>query len=260
MKEFKYKGFSSSELYSTVREKFVMETRELHEDENLINGSTYIYKPIRISKVSKITNKIVSFKKLDLDYFNRWLLNNKDYELLEIEGNVYKAIFFPANDIYTMNADKGYVDLKVRLYKNSLSNICVCEKVLTNRIIDNIKDNEKIININNISSVEGLTIYPNFKISNMGRKDFNLATIIEIENTSISNNKLIIDLDENEQIYINGKNNYMQTNKDKKVIKTGEFIKLNQGINNILLKSDGYCKVEIAYQQEFNIEGVWDLE
>lgn len=260
MKDFKYKGFSSKELYSTVRDKFMIEERELCEDENLTSGRTYLYKPIRIKKLNKITNKTVAFKKLDLDYLNSWLLNNKDYEVLEIDRYIYKALFFPANDLYTQNAEKGYIDLKVRLYKNAFSNILAYEKVLTDRQVENIDDSEKSFDIDNKSDVEGLIIYPNFVVSNTPRKGFNLATTIVVENTSIDNNKLTVNLDENEKIYINGKNDYTESNRGRKIYTSGEYIKLKQGLNTIKLKSDGYCKINISYQQEFNIEGMWNLD
>ncbi|MBU6135227.1 hypothetical protein [Clostridium tertium] len=260
MKDFKYKGFSSKELYSTVRDKFMIEERELYEDENLTSGRTYIYKPIRIKKLNKITNKTVAFKKLDLDYLNSWLLNNKDYEVLEIDGYIYKALFFPANDLYIKDADKGYIDLKVRIYKNAFSSILACGKVLTDRIIDGVYGSEKLLDINNKSNIEGLIIYPNFIISNIPKRGYKSATTIEIENTSIINNKLNINLSENERIYINGKNNYIESNKDREIRKTGEYIKFKQNLNKIKLKSDGYCEINISYQQEFNIEGAWNLE
>ncbi|WP_066892955.1 hypothetical protein [Clostridium nigeriense] len=260
MKDFKYKGFSSKELYSTVRDKFMIEERELYEDENLTSGRTYLYKPIRIKKLNKITNKAVAFKKIDLDYLNSWLLNNKDYEVLEIDGYVYKALFFPANDLYTKDADKGYIDLKVRLYKNALSNIYTSERVLTNRIVDGVDENEKLMDISNKSNIEGLILHPNFIISNIPRRGFDSATTIVIENTSISNNKLTINLVENEKLYINGKNDYIESNKKRYIDKTGEYIKLKEGLNAIKLKSNGYCKINISFQQEFNIEGVWNLE
>lgn len=253
MKDFKYKGFSSKELYSTVRDKFIIEERELYKDEALTNGRTYLYKPIRIKKLNKITNEIIPFKKIDLDYLNHWILNNKDYEVLEIDKYIYKALFFPANDLYTQNAGEGFIDLKVRLYKNAFSNILVNEKTLTD-------DSEKFIDINNESNIEGLIIYPNFVVSNTPRKGFNSATTIVVENTSIANNKLTVNLDENEKIYINGKNDYIESNRGRKIYTRGEYIKLKQGLNTIKLKSDGYCKINISYQQEFNIEGVWNLE
>jgi hypothetical protein len=255
VKDFKYKGYSSRELYSTVRDKFMIEDREINEDESLNSGRTYVYKPIRIKKVNKTTNEVVPFKKLDLDYLNSWILSNKDYEVLEIDNYIYKAIFFPANDLYTKNAEKGYINLKVRLYKNALSCICVSENTLYD-----LNNNERILNIENTSNAEELFIYPNFIISNTPRKGYNSATYITIENTSIINNKITINLTENKKIYINGKNNYITSNKKKVVNKVGDYIKLQKGINVIKLKSDNYCKVNISYQEEFNIEEVWYIE
>jgi hypothetical protein len=262
VKDFRYKGFSSNELYSSIREKFVIENREAEEDENLINGRTFIYKPIRIKKINKITKELTPFKKLDLDYLNSWLLNKNDYEVLEIDGRVYKAIFFPANDVYTKGSEKGYIDLKVRLFKNALSSMILYQKTLTDRLIGDIKENEKILNINNKSNIEGLIIYPNFIISNIPVKGLSPATIISIENTNIIDNKLTIKLTQDEEIYINGKNDYIisKVNKDRAIDKTGKYIKLQQGLNSIKLKSDGYCRIYLSYQQEFNIEGMWDLE
>ena len=116
------------------------------------------------------------------------------------------------------------------------------------------------MDINNKSNIEGLIIYPNFIISNIPKRGYKSATTIEIENTSIINNKLNINLSENERIYINGKNNYIESNKDREIRKTGEYIKFKQNLNKIKLKSDGYCEINISYQQEFNIEGAWNLE
>ncbi|MDU7150123.1 MAG: hypothetical protein E6300_16735 [Clostridium sp.] len=260
MRDFKYKGYSSKELYSTVREKFVIEERVSHEDENLTSGRTYIYKPVRIKKINKITNEVVPFKKLDLDYLNRWILNNKDYEILEIDKYLYKAIFFPYADDYTKGAKEGYVDLKVRLYKNALSCILVSERTLTDRIIDNINDNEKYLCIDNKSNLEGLIIYPNFVISNIPRKGFKESRNIIIENTSITNNIINLSLEENEKIYINGKNDYIESNKNRLVNKIGDHIKLQNGINTIKIKSDGYTTITFSYQEEFKIEGAWNLE
>lgn len=255
MKDFRYKGYSSKELYSTVRDKFILEERELYEDENLTSGRTYIYKPVRIKKINKMTNEVVAFKKLDLDYLNRWLLNNKDYEVLQIDKYIYKALFFQANDLYTKNAKKGYIDLKVRLYKNALSSIYVYEKTL-------IGNTEKLINISNKSNVQGLILYPNFIISNIAKKGLTSATNILIENTTIIDNRLTIDLNANEMIYINGKNDYIVSKIDEgRVIKKiGEYIKFQQGLNVIKLKSDGYCEINISYQEEFDLEEVWNLE
>ncbi|MDU7364298.1 hypothetical protein [Clostridium sp.] len=254
MRDFKYKGYSSKELYFTVREKFVIEERVAIEDENLSEGKTYIYKAIRIKKINKITNEILSFKKIDLDYLNRWLLNNKDYEILEIDKYIYKAIFFPYGDDYTKGAKEGYVDLKVRLYKNAFSSIMVCQKVLNG--------NEKYLEVNNKSNVEGLILYPNFSISNIPRRGLNSATNILIENTNILDNKLTINLTENEQIYINGKNDYIisKVDENRTIVKSGQYIKIQKGLNVIKIKSNGFCEINISYQQEFNIEGVWNLE
>ena len=259
MRDFKYKGFSSKELYSTVRDKFVVEERKVNGDENLTSGKTYIYKPVRIKKINQLTNEVVPFKKMDLDYLNRWLLNNKDYEILEIDKYLYKAIFFPYGDDYTKGAKDGYVDLKVRLYKNALSCILVSERTLTDRIIENTNDNEKYLCIDNRSNVEGLIIYPNFVISNIPRKGFRESRKIIIENTSITNNIITLSLEDNEKIYINGKNDYIESNKNRLVNKIGEYIKLQNGINTIKIKSDGYCRISISHQSEFNIEGAWDL-
>lgn len=261
MKDFRYKGYSSKELNSTIRDKFVIEERELYEDENLSSGRTYIYKPIRIKKVNKITNEAVSFKKLDLDYLNHWLLNNKDYEVLEIDKHIYKALFFPANDGYTKNAEKGCIDLKIRLYKNAFSSILTYKKTLTDRMINGIDDSEKLLDINNKSNIQGLILYPNCTISNTLRRELNSATTISIENTTIADNKLTINLNENEKIYVNGKNDYTisKVDEDRTVDKSGEYIKLQQGLNTIKIKSNGYCEINISYQQEFNIEGVWNL-
>ncbi|MDU3548936.1 MAG: hypothetical protein E7F83_16140 [Clostridium sp.] len=254
MRDFKYKGFSSKELYSTVRDKFVMEERKVNGDENLTSGKTYIYKPVRIKKINKLTNEVVPFKKMDLDYLNRWLLNNKDYEILEIDKYLYKAIFFPYGDDYTKGAKDGYVDLKVRLYKNAFSSIMVCQKVLNG--------NEKYLEVNNKSNVEELILYPNFSISNIPRRGLNSATNILIENTNILDNKLTINLTENEQIYINGKNDYIisKVDENRTIVKSGQYIKIQKGLNVIKIKSNGFCEINISYQQEFNIEGVWNLE
>lgn len=254
MRDFKYKGFSSKELYSTVRDKFVMEERKVNGDENLTSGKTYIYKPVRIKKINKLTNEVVPFKKMDLDYLNRWLLNNKDYEILEIDKYLYKAIFFPYGDDYTKGAKDGYVDLKLRLYKNALSSIIVCQKV--------VNGNEKYLEVNNKSNVEGLILYPNFSISNIPRRGLNSATNILIENTNVVDNKLTINLTENEEIYINGKNDYIisKVDENRTIVRSGQYIKLQKGLNVIKIKSNGFCEINISYQQEFNIEGVWNFE
>ena len=243
-------GFSDLEIENRVA------------DETLKTGKDYITKAIRIKKVKD--GNLVAFNKYELDSINRWLFKS-NYKLLEIGKYVYYAIFFKEN-IWMKDVDKGYIDLQIRLkpyaYSSKLvKNITVIDNTYTytddTGVETTVNQSEKIFTINNKSNVEGLEIYLEISIKLKDDK----ANIVTLENLTLNNKMILSELENKECIYINTENQYMiskiDETRDIYSKSNGVYLKLQQGINEIKISSNGFASVSICYQEVFNLGEVW---
>lgn len=231
-------------------------------DETLKSGKNYITKAIRIKKVKD--GNLVAFNKYELDSINRWLFKS-NYKVLEIGKYVYYAIFFKEN-IWMKDVDKGYIDLQIRLkpyaYSSKIvNNITVIDNTYTytddNGVEITVYQGEKTFTINNKSDVEGLEIHTEISIN---LKD-NKSNIVSIENVTLNNKMVLSELENKECIYINTENQYMISKVDEtRDIYSkfnGVYLKLQQGINEIKISSNGFASVSICYREVFNLGEVW---
>lgn len=257
--KFKFDGKQGESICSGFAD---LEIENRVADETLKTGKDYITKAIRVKKIKD--GNLVAFNKYELDSINRWLFKS-NYKVLEIGKYVYYALFFKEN-IWMKDVDKGYIDLQIRLksyaYSSKiLNNITVIDNTYVDEDEDGVEitvnQSEKIFTINNKSNVEGVEIYPEISIK---LKD-NKANVVTIENLTLNNKMILSGFENKEYIYINGENQYMISKVDetRDVYSkfNGVYLKLQQGINEIKVSSNGFASVSIWYQEVFNLGEVW---
>lgn len=259
---FKYNGRDSKQWAYDLNCSLIIENIVSIEGEVLKTTNKYVEKAVRIKKINKNTGEITPFSKLEIDVINRWLFE-EDYRCLEIGFYCYNAVFKRRR---LMWFDNGFIDLIVRLSPHAYSsklvkNITVIDNIYThiddNGIETTINQSEKIFTINNKSNVEGVEIYPEISIKLKDDK----ANLVIIDNLSLNNKMIFSGLDNKECIYINGKNKYMiskiDETRDIYSKSNGVYLKLQQGINEIKITSNGFASVSICYQEVFNLGEVW---
>lgn len=239
---FRYNGKDSKQWGYDLKSSLIIEKLDSIEEENLKSTNSYVEKAVRIKKINKYTGEVVQFSKLEIDVINRWLFE-ENYRCLEIGLYCYNAVFKRRR---LMWADNGYIDLVVRLTPNALSS----------KIINNItvKNDEKIVNINNKSNISGLNLNTELQIK-LKEED---SSSIEIENITTGKSTIFRELEPFDSIYINSKNEYIKSSDSNIYSKfNGAYLKLVEGNNKIKIKSNGLTTVSICYQMEFNLEEVW---
>lgn len=243
---FKFNGKDSKQWGYDLTANLIIEHLDNIEGEQLKASDKYVEKFARIKKVNKTTNEVAKFTKLEVDTINRWLFE-EDYKCLQIGLYCYNAIFKRRKFMWREN--NGYIDLIVRLYPNALSS-----KMLNQVTVIN---SEKTITINNKSNIDSLKLNTELQII---LKDEN-ANNVTIEN--LTNNKVttFAGLEEFENFYVDGKNEYIISNidNDRDLYNkfNGTYLTLDNGINEIKISSNGFARVLIKHQQEFSLEEVW---
>ena len=257
--KFRFDGQKGESICSGLAD---LEIENRVADETLKTGKNYITKAIRSKKVKD--GNLVAFNKYELDSINRWLFKS-NYKVLEIGKYVYYAIFFKEN-IWMKDVDKGYIDLQIRLkpyaYSSKIvNNITVIDNTYIytddNGVEITVYQGEKTFTINNKSDVEGLEIHTEISIK---LKD-DRANVVTIENLTLNNKMILSELENKECIYINTENQYMISKVDEtRDIYSkfnGIYLKLQQGINEIKISSNGFASVSICYREVFNLGEVW---
>ncbi|SCJ00248.1 Phage tail protein [uncultured Clostridium sp.] len=257
--KFRFDGQQGESICSGLAD---LEIENRVTDGILKSGKDYVTKAIRIKKVKD--GNLVPLNKYEVDSINNWLFKS-NYKVLEIGRYVYYAIFFKENR-WMKDVDKGYIDLKIRLkpyaYSSKIvNNITVVDNTYTytddNGAEISVYQGEKIFTINNKSNVEGLEIYPEICIKLKDDK----ANLVTIENLTLNNKMIISGLETKECIYINGENQYMISKMDETrdiYSKSNEvYLKLQQGINEIKISSNGFANVSICHQEVFDLGEEW---
>lgn len=257
--KFRFDGQQGESICSGLAD---LEIENRVTDGTLKKGKDYITKAIRIKKVKD--NNLVPFNKYEVDSMNRWLFKS-NYKVLVVGKYSYYAIFFKENR-WMKDVDKGYVDLQIRLKPYAYSsrivnNITVIDNTYTytddNGTEITVYQGEKTFTINNKSNVEGLEIHPEISIKLKDDK----ANIVAIENITLNNKMVLSGLENKECIYINGENQYMISKVDETrdiySKYNGVYLKLQQGINEIKISSNGFANVSICHQEVFDLGEEW---
>lgn len=238
--EFKYNWMDAERCsFSPYSTTFVLEKRVRKDSELLENVGNYIEVPLKIRKVNEdgISKPI---KSVEVEFINRWLFDHSNDKDLEFQNRLYKGLFRKGYR-WKENASNGELDVIFTMVDNAFAySRCDSKKIRDSRIV-------KIDNKSNaIDSIE-TELCINLKDSNANR--------VTIENLTNGNKMTLTNLESKECLYINGQNQYIESKVDRNrniyPKFTGQYIKLNKGVNEIKITTNGLTEVEIIHQPIF---------
>lgn len=237
--EFKYNGMDVERMsFTPYKTTFILEKRLLKESELLENVGNYIDVPLSIRKVNKD-----GIDGVEVEFINRWLFGHSTDRILELEGYIYKGLFRKGYR-WKENASKGTLDVIFTMVNNAYGK----KYIVTNKL----RDTRTCKVDNRSNSVDSLDteLCINLMDSN--------TTSVTIENITNGNKMVLTNLENNECLYINSENQYIESKVDRNrniyPKFSGQYIKLNKGINEIKITTNGLAKVDIIYQPIFNNE------
>lgn len=241
--EFKYDGMDVERMsFTPYRTTFILEKRLPKANEILENIGNYIEIPLSIRKVDKdeISKPIAG---VEVEFINRWLFGHSNDKNLEFQGRTYKGLFRKGYR-WKDDASNGTLDVIFTMinkaYTIKYSN---GKKVVDSRVL-------KIDNKSNATDYVETEIYIRLIDSN--------ATSVTVENLTNENKMVLTNLESNECLYINSENNYIESKEDRNrniyPKFNGQYIKLNKGINEIKITTNGLAEVNITHQCILNNE------
>jgi len=241
--EFKYNGMDVERMSFTPYETtFILEKRLLKASEELENVGNYIEVPLSIRKVDKdgVSKPIDG---VEVEFINRWLFGHSTDRILELEGYIYIGLFRKGYR-WKENASKGTLDVIFTMVNNAYGK----KYIVTNKLRDT-----RICKVDNRSnSVNSLDTELTINLM-----DSNASSVI-IENLTNGNKMVLTNLENNECLYINSENQYIESKVDRNrniyPKFSGQYIKLNKGINEIKITTNGLVKVDVVHQPIFNNE------
>ncbi len=235
--EFKYDWMDSERCSFTPYDTtFVLEKRAKKDGELLENAGNYIEVPLQIRKVdeNEISKPIVG---VEVEFINRWLFGHANDKGLEYQKRHYKGLFRKGYR-WKENACNGILDVIFTMVNNAFSlSRTNGVKVRDGRII-------KIDNRSNAVDSIDTELYINLKDSN--------TSSVTVENLTNGNKMVLANLESKECLYINGQNQYIvsKVDKNRNIYPkfSGQYIKLNKGVNEIKVTVNGLTEVEIIHQ------------
>lgn len=238
--EFKYNWMDAERCsFSPYSTTFVLEKRVKKDGELLENIGNYIEVPLQIRKVD-IDGISKPIEGVEVEFINRWLFGHSSDKDLEYQKRHYKGLFRKGYR-WKENASNGILDVIFTMINNAFADKrCDSKKVRDTRII-------KIDNRSNGIDYLDTEVCINLMDSN--------AKSVTIENITNGNKMVLTNLESKECLYINGQNQYIESKVDKNrniyPKFSGQYIKLNKGINEIKVTVNGLCEFEIIHQPIF---------
>ncbi|GAA0768561.1 hypothetical protein GCM10008908_09060 [Clostridium subterminale] len=238
--EFKYNWMDAERCsFSPYDTTFILEKRVKKDGELLENVGNYIEVPLQIRKVDEngISKRIEG---VEVEFINRWLFGHSSDRDLEFQKRIYKGLFRKGYR-WKENASNGELDVIFTMVDNAFAySRCDSKKIRDSRIV-------KIDNKSNaIDSIE-TELCINLIDSN--------TSSVTIENLTNRNKMILTNLESKECLYINGQNKYIvsKIDRNRNIYPRfqGQYIKLNKGVNEIKITTNGLNEIEIIHQPIF---------
>ncbi|WP_346913743.1 hypothetical protein [Clostridium sp.] len=198
--EFKYNGMDVERMsFTPYKTTFILEKRLLKASESLENVGNYIEVPLSIRKVDKdgISKPIDG---VEVEFINRLLFGHSTDRILEFQNRIYKGLFRKGYR-WKENASNGILDVIFTIVNNAYGRKCC----VTNKLRDT-----RTCKVDNISNATIDSLETEIDINLI---DSN-ATSVTIENLTNGNKMVLTNLENNECLYINSENHFIESKVD----------------------------------------------